>query len=112
MKITFIHDNLDDKIYMDQPEGFSVTEHGILVYKSKMSLYGLKQSPRQWYKRFDSYMLKIGYGRCEYDCFVYVRSFDDGSFIFQLPYVDDMLIANNHLHDVNELKSCWERILA
>ncbi|RVW97637.1 Retrovirus-related Pol polyprotein from transposon TNT 1-94 [Vitis vinifera] len=28
------------------------------------SLYGLKQSPRQWYKRFDSYMIWIGYKRC------------------------------------------------
>jgi hypothetical protein len=49
-------------------------------------------------------MLQIGYKRCEYDCCVYVRSLDDGSFIFLLLYVDDMLIAANHLHDVNELK--------
>ena len=26
------------------------------------------QSPRQWYKQFDSYMIKIGYKRCEYNC--------------------------------------------
>lgn len=90
---------------MEQPEGFSETGDGRLVCKLKRSLYGLKQSPRQWYKRFDSYMLRIGYRRCDYDCCVYVMSLDDGSFIFLLLYVDDMLIAANHLHDVNELKT-------
>jgi hypothetical protein len=104
VKTTFLHGNLDEQIYMEQPEGFSDTGKGRLVCKLKRSLYGLKQSPRQWYKRFDSYMLQIGYKRCEYDCCVYVRSLDDGSFIFLLLYVDDMLIAANHLHDVNELK--------
>jgi hypothetical protein len=38
-------------------------------------------------------MIKIGYMRCEYDCCVYVKSLDDGSFIFLLLYVDDILIA-------------------
>ncbi|CAJ2663689.1 unnamed protein product [Trifolium pratense] len=104
VKTAFLHGNLDEQIYMEQPEGFSDTGKGRLVCKLKRSLYGLKQSPRQWYKRFDSYMLQIGYKRCEYDCCVYVRSLDDGSFIFLLLYVDDMLIAANHLHDVNELK--------
>ena len=65
----------------------------------------MKQSPRQWYKRFDSYMLRIDYRRCEYDYCVYVRILDDVFFIFLLLYVDDMLIVGNHLHDVNELKS-------
>jgi hypothetical protein len=49
-------------------------------------------------------MIKIGYRRCEYDCCVYVRSLDDGSFIFLLLYVDDMLIAAKSIADVNKLK--------
>ena len=70
------------------------------------SLYGLKQSPRQWYKRFDSYMIWIGYKRCEYDFCVYVKSLDDGdSFIFLLLHVDDMLIAAKSMVKVNKLKS-------
>ncbi|KAE8708925.1 Serine/threonine-protein kinase HT1 [Hibiscus syriacus] len=62
-------------------------------------------SLRQWYKRFDSYMIKIGYNRCEYDCCVYVKSLDDGSFIFLLLYVDDMLIAAKNMDDVIDLKT-------
>ncbi|TXG69941.1 hypothetical protein EZV62_004876 [Acer yangbiense] len=41
------------------------------------SLYGLKQSPRKWYKRFDSYMLKINFRRCLKDCCVYYHVFED-----------------------------------
>lgn len=96
---------------MEQLEGFSDTKHGSLVRKLNISFYDLKQSPMQCYKRFDSCMLHIGYRLCDYECCVYVRSLNDGSFILVLLCVDDMLIIGNHLHDVNKMKSCWERIL-
>jgi hypothetical protein len=104
VKTSFLNSDLEKQIYMEQLEGFSQPGHDDLVYKLKKSLYGLKQSPRQWYKRFDSYMIKIGYRRCEYDCCVYVRSLDDGSFIFLLLYVDDMLIAAKCIVKVNKVK--------
>jgi hypothetical protein len=49
-------------------------------------------------------MIKIGYRRCEYDCCVYVKSLDNGSFIFLLLYVNDMLIAPKSIVEVNKLK--------
>jgi hypothetical protein len=104
VKTTFLHGDLEEQIYMKQPEGFSQLGQEHLVCKLKKSLYGLKQSPRQWYKRFDSYMIKISYKRCEYDCCVYVKSLDDGSFIFLLLYVDDMLIVAKSIVEVNKLK--------
>ena len=54
VKTAFLHGDLDEDIYMVQPEGFVVDGKSNLVCKLKKSLYGLKQSPRQWYKRFDS----------------------------------------------------------
>jgi len=76
-----------------------------LICRLKKSLYGLKQTPRQWYKQFDSYMIQIGYKSCVYDCCVYVKSLDDGSFIFLLLYVDDILIVVKNFHDVIGLKT-------
>ncbi|KAL0328141.1 UNVERIFIED_CONTAM: Retrovirus-related Pol polyprotein from transposon TNT 1-94 [Sesamum calycinum] len=96
---------LEEQIYIEQPNGFTQFEYEHLVCKLKKSLHGLKQSPRQWYKRFDSYMLQIGYKQCEYDCCVYVKSPDDSSFIFLLLYVYDMLIAAKNMHDVLTLKA-------
>ncbi|KAE8678885.1 Serine/threonine-protein kinase Nek5 [Hibiscus syriacus] len=105
VKTTFLHGDLEEQIYMRQPEGFTQPGNEHLVCRFKKSLYGLKQSPRQWYKWFDSYMIKIRYNRCEYDCCVYVKSLDDGSFIFLLLYVDDMLIAAKNMDDVIGLKT-------
>ena len=54
-------------------------------------------------------MIKISYKRCEYDYRVYVRSLDDGSFIFLLLYMDDMLIAAKNIVEVNKLKVLLSR---
>ena len=57
VKTAFLHGELEEEIYMDLPEGFIVPGKENFVCKLKKFLYGLKQSPRQWYKRFDSFML-------------------------------------------------------
>ena len=54
-------------------------------------------------------MINIDYRRCEYDCCVYVRSLDDGSFIFLLLYVDDMLITAKSIVEINKLKVLLSR---
>ena len=75
-----------------------------LVCKLKISLYGLKQSPRQWYKRFDSFMLSHGFMRFQYDSCVYIK-FVNGSPIYLLLYVDDMLIAGKSMKEITTLKA-------
>ena len=61
VKTTFLHGDLEEEIYMKQPEGFVVKGKKELVCKLKKSLYGLKQSPRMWYQNFDTYMLGLGF---------------------------------------------------
>uniref|UniRef100_A0A2N9J5Y1 CCHC-type domain-containing protein n=1 Tax=Fagus sylvatica TaxID=28930 RepID=A0A2N9J5Y1_FAGSY len=51
VKTAFLHGNLEEEIFMEQPEGFKQPGTENLVCRLKKSLYGLKQSPRQWYKR-------------------------------------------------------------
>ena len=50
-------------------------------------------------------MIQIGYTCCEYDCCVYVHILEDGSYIFLLLYLDDMLIAAKSMYEVNRFKS-------
>ena len=42
VKTTFIHGDLEEEIYMEQPEEFKVKGKENLVCKLKKSLYGLK----------------------------------------------------------------------
>ena len=56
VKTAFLYDDLDEEIYMSQPTGFKTVGKENMVCKLKKLLYGLKQSPRQWYKRFDSFI--------------------------------------------------------
>ena len=48
---------------MKQPEVFSMKGQEELVCRLKKSLYGLKQSPRMWYQKFDSYTSDLGFKR-------------------------------------------------
>ncbi|GKE55032.1 retrovirus-related pol polyprotein from transposon TNT 1-94, partial [Tanacetum coccineum] len=102
VKTAFRHGNLEEQIYMSQLEGFdnSRRDHVCLL---KKSLYGLKQSPRQWYKRFDSFMVSNGYIRNQFDNCVYSKKVFGDSYVYL--YVDDMLIAAKNMVVINDLKA-------
>lgn len=108
VKTTFLHGDLDEEIYMDQPEGFVQGRSRRLVCKLRKSLDGLRQSPRQWYKKFDSFMMSQNFIRSEYDRCVYFKSFN-GIFIILVLYVDDMLIASKSMEEISRLKAQLSR---
>ena len=104
VKTAFLHGDLNEEIYMSQPEGFEVKGKEHMVCKLKKSLYGLKQAPRQWYKKFDSFMVSHEYKRTDTNHCVYFRKFTDGNFIILLLYVDDMSITGNDSKLIGKLK--------
>eukprot|EP01018_Ginkgo_biloba_P031117 Gb_21340 [translate_table: standard] len=105
VKTTFLHGDLDEEIYMEQPEGFIQDRKRRFVCKLKKSLYGLKQSPRQWYKKFDSFMVSQNFTRSEYDHCVYFKKLENDVFIILVLYVDDMLVASKSTIEINRLKA-------
>jgi hypothetical protein len=73
VKTTFLHGDLEEEICMKQPEGYVVKGKKELVCKLKKSLYGLIQSLGMWYKKFDTYMLGLGFTRSKEDHCVYFK---------------------------------------
>ncbi|KAH9752632.1 hypothetical protein KPL71_014771 [Citrus sinensis] len=104
VKTTFLHGDLVEEIYMIQPCGFKVAGKENHVCRLIKSLYGLKQSPRQWYKRFDQFIQGQKFTRSEHDHCVYFRRLLDKAFIYLLLYVNDMLISSKNRDEIERLK--------
>jgi hypothetical protein len=63
--------NLDEELYMEQPEGFVIKGQERKVYRLKKALYGLKQAAIAWNKQANKSLTKLGFKRCLSDTGVY-----------------------------------------
>ena len=93
-KTAFLNGDLDEEIYMEQPEGFEAPGQEKKVCKLVKSIYGLKQAPKQWHQKFDSVVLVNGFKINECDKCIYVKNKVYGYVILCL-YVDYMLIVGS-----------------
>ena len=73
VKTAFLHGDLEEIIYMTQPEGFVKPGDKSKVCLLKKSIYGLKQASRQWHKKFDDHMIRSGFLSSKYDECVYFK---------------------------------------
>jgi hypothetical protein len=109
VKTAFLNGDLDVDIYMEQPEGFTVTGSEHQVCKLKKSLYGLKQAGRAWYQKIDDALFKLGFTRLDTDHCVYQLT-RDGLRLWIALYVDDLLIFSNQLEQLKDFKSQFSKL--
>nr|GEX06281.1 retrovirus-related Pol polyprotein from transposon TNT 1-94 [Tanacetum cinerariifolium] len=57
VKTAFLNDELNEVVYVSQPEGFIDPEHPTHVYRLKKALYRLKQPPRAWYDKLSKFLI-------------------------------------------------------
>ena len=65
----FLNGELEEEVYMRQPEGFITDGEEHLVCKLKKSIYGLKQSPHCWNTTLDSHLNYMGFVQSVSDIF-------------------------------------------
>jgi hypothetical protein len=94
VKSTFLNGDLSEEVYMEQPEGFELSDNPELVCKMKKALYGLKQAPRVGYHRLDTYLKEKGFKRGTIDINLYIKS-DDNNLLIVLVYVHDIIFRCN-----------------
>eukprot|EP00253_Pinus_taeda_P030227 PITA_30227 len=102
VKSAFLHGDLHEEIYMEQPTGFIQTNSS-LVCQLKKSLYGLKQAPRAWYAKIYSFLLETGFSRCHSDNTVYTKKMGKSLIILVL-YVDDLILTGSDPNPINHVK--------
>ncbi|KAJ4754257.1 polyprotein [Rhynchospora pubera] len=90
VKSAFLNGDLNEEVYVEQPEGFKKKGKENWVYKLTKALYGLKQAPRAWYSKIDSCFIKSGFERSKSEPNLYVKKEGDKLLILCL-YVDDMI---------------------
>ena len=98
VKTAFLNGDLNEDIYMKQPEGFVSKKFPAKVCKLNKSLYGLKQSARMWNMKIDEYLKAAKYTQSEADpCIYYRTEIVDGKTLIMIiaVYVDDTILLSN-----------------
>ncbi|WVZ50266.1 hypothetical protein U9M48_001538 [Paspalum notatum var. saurae] len=88
VKTAFLNRELDEEIYMEQPDGFVVNG----------------QESKQWHEKFDTTLTSAGFAINEVDSCVYYR-YGGGKRVILCLYVDDILIFGTDIDVINEVKS-------
>ncbi|KAL4325263.1 hypothetical protein GQ457_11G002710 [Hibiscus cannabinus] len=107
VKTTFLNGDLEEEVYMKQPEGFSSSDGENLVCKLKKSIYRLKQASRQWYLKFHEVISSFDFVENIMDQCLY-QKVSGSKICFLILYVDDILLATNDrgmLHEVKQFLS-------
>ena len=104
IKNAFLHGDLQEEVYMEQPPGFVAQGENGKVCHLKKSLYGLKQSPRAWFGKFSEVIQQFGLQKSRCDHSVFYRKSDAG-IILLVVYVDDIVITGDDNEGILNLKS-------
>src|ERR1035438_3262999 len=100
VKSAFLAGDLNEVIYMVQPEGF-VVKRG-LVCKLIKSLYSLKQSPRQWNNKIHRFLVSIGFVQTNADHCIYINTMMS---VIIAMWVNDLMIFAKDKVTINNVKS-------
>ena len=101
VKSAYLNSPIDCELYVQPPEGYC--EDAKLVCKLKKSLYGLKQSGRNWNNVISQYLREIGFVQSVVDSCVF-KLIADSVYVIIVIWVDDLLIAASTEKAMTETK--------
>nr|GEY98036.1 copia protein [Tanacetum cinerariifolium] len=96
VKTAFLNGNLQEEVYVSQPDGFVDPDNPNHGYKLKKALYGLKQAPRAWYDMLSSFLLSQDFSKGSVDPTLFIRK-NDNELVLVHIYVDDIIFAASTL---------------
>ena len=103
VKSAYLNAPIDCILYMEQAEGFQVNSEVKLVYKLNKSLYGLKQSGRNWNNMLHTYLLENNFVQNAVDHCIYTMK-NENEMVIILVWVDDLIIAATNDELLSKIK--------
>ena len=91
VKTAFLYGELDEELFMEQPEGFAVKGQEHKVFRLKRALYGLKQAALQWWKALDKSMERLGFRRTKSDSRIFILTNSSGPCVIVIVYINDTI---------------------
>ncbi|PKU63290.1 Retrovirus-related Pol polyprotein from transposon TNT 1-94 [Dendrobium catenatum] len=98
----FLHGDLLEEVYMKQPKGFEDSTNPKHVCKLRKSIYGLRQSPRQWFQKLTKFLQTMGFRFSSSDPSL-LQFHQNNTRLYVLIYVDDILITGNNNTKLDEI---------
>ncbi|KAM2242232.1 hypothetical protein ACFX1S_009216 [Malus domestica] len=89
---------------MDQPLGFDAKGQELKVCRLKRSIYGVKQTSKQWNIRFHNSITSFGFEMIEEYQYVHFKKYGK-SILIHFRYVDDILIVRNDKTSIETMKA-------
>jgi hypothetical protein len=99
----FLHGDLQEEMYMEQPSGYVDQTHPNLVCRLKKALYGLKQAPGAWSDKICQYLVTSGFQTSNANFSLYVKKTNHGIIVIVI-YVDDLIIIGDSDANIFDLK--------
>lgn len=94
VKTAFLNGELEEEVYVLQPEGFIDKHNPQKVLRLHKALYGLKQAPRAWNAKLDRCLISLGFKRCPFEHAVYTKETGNNVTIVGV-YVDDLILTSS-----------------
>ena len=104
VKSAFLHGELKEEVYVQQPIGFGKLGEEEKVYRLKKALYRLKQEPRAWYNKIETYFLCNDFERCFCELTLFTKS-KGGKILIVSLHVDDLIYTRNDENMCNVFRS-------
>ena len=92
VKSAFLNGLIQDEVFVEQLPGFESETLPHYVFKLNKDLYGLKETPRAWYEKLSSFVLKNGFEQGKVDTILFHKNYDSRILLVQA-YVDDIIFG-------------------
>lgn len=106
VKTAFLNGELEEEIFMEYPEGVEEKPEPGYACRLLKAIYGLRQSPRAWYQKINTFFTNHDFHRSTQDYSLYINY---EKRILVLVYVDDLVLAAAEVEDIGWIKACLSR---